>query len=688
MCFKKGFIINSLYLFSIVFIILTGADFLTTTYALDNHIGYEANGIMSEIVNDNVKFITVKVVFTVVIIMLMSKCLKQSKKISHIGMRVIIFMMVFVVANNLMVISASAIDNAYYEPTCISPSYDSGYNQVWVSNNASSGKVAFIELNTAGAILSGNFRLENGSNILCAISSRTTETAGITRVFGTSEDGSVWYFDNNLVDYSLGFYTLSSVTFTCSGAGGNCNPIYKIGTLTATTINRKIAEDSAGNIYIADGATIYIFQKSNGYSQSIFYTLIAGTDYTAATIAIGVGTKTVDVIDLNIDSSNNVHVLVGTGQTCTSTCISVVYLSKTTIDAAGTRIYSDMGIASQTANYGGGTPNANEILTGGIVIDSTNATYNYTIIYLPDMVNGGTTLDHIGTPVLIHRTGSSSTTISSITLNSVGALGYYSNMLFVASWNEDIIRTYSTTYVGYVPPSEFVGVIELTYEIVTISSMDATYYNMSDIYLEYNVVINSIDTNNILIDLDNYRWMVRLTDPNGVTQNVIQSPACRYDGILDFTCEVSSTMGIVAPSNGWLAGTWSAKLYEINILVPNTALVATSAQFTVLNTSLDNQTIINPPFIPPSSGSGATALTVIDDWTAMFGLGVNPISKFMFAMMWITAFSVFGFVATKYNLHGGIMMALFPFTFFIYVAYIPLWTVVIITMIVGMRLFR
>jgi len=84
-------------------------DFSTTNYVLSHNLGYEGNGAMSGIVSNPILFSLTKLIGTMVIIFMMKKCLERNKTITFIGMRLIIFMMLFVVANNLIVISANAL---------------------------------------------------------------------------------------------------------------------------------------------------------------------------------------------------------------------------------------------------------------------------------------------------------------------------------------------------------------------------------------------------------------------------------------------------------------------------------------------------------------------------------------------------------------------------------------------------
>jgi hypothetical protein len=229
---------------------------------------------------------------------------------------------------------------------------------------------------------------------------------------------------------------------------------------------------------------------------------------------------------------------------------------------------------------------------------------------------------------------------------------------------------------------------ELIYTTKSINSLQSSYYNRSDIYLGYVIIVDQADQSNIFGTFENYRWMISMTDPNGVTQDIIQSPECSFSGIFDTSCQIDSTMGIHAPPNGWIAGTWYAKLYEINILTAHRALLTTSPGFTVLNTSIGNQSIIPPPFIPPTSGTGPQAVSIIDGFVSWLGLGINSVSKLLFAMILIGIAATVGLIWGNGNI--AMVFAFIPYAFFTFIDYIPKWIfiITIILMAIVSKAFR
>ena len=60
-------------------------DVSTTNYAISHNLGYEANGFMSEIVSNQILFILIKLIGSLVIIFMMKKCLsvKTEKQLPH-----------------------------------------------------------------------------------------------------------------------------------------------------------------------------------------------------------------------------------------------------------------------------------------------------------------------------------------------------------------------------------------------------------------------------------------------------------------------------------------------------------------------------------------------------------------------------------------------------------------------------
>jgi len=278
----------------------------------------------------------------------------------------------------------------------------------------------------------------------------------------------------------------------------------------------------------------------------------------------------------------------------------------------------------------------------------------------------------------------------------VSSVKHVSNAIALGGYSTIALYDYSTTVYDTFNFAESGILVEvtqpaqITYTTKTIESTQSTYYNRSNIKLNYNIVIDSDPFgDNGLIATDDYRWMVSMVDPNGVSKDVYQTPKCNLP-FLSFTCSVSETLEFAWPDPGWLQGAWTAKLYEINTVTPNRALIATSSVFTVLNTSLENQSVINPPTIPITSGTAPQAINLIDGFVLWMGMGSNSVSKFLFAGIIIAICGTIGFMIKRGNGNVAMVFAFLPYAFFSMIDYIPKWVFIIsiILFAIASRVFR
>jgi hypothetical protein len=225
---------------------------------------------------------------------------------------------------------------------------------------------------------------------------------------------------------------------------------------------------------------------------------------------------------------------------------------------------------------------------------------------------------------------------------------------------------------------------DIIYTTATIASKYGTYYNSSQVRVDYDVYIDTglFSGQFWLLPLD-YRWEIDLIDPEGVIIDTTVSPACSVNF---FTCSVNYSL-IYVPRPYWAPGAWSAKLYEKKNSNTLRALIATSAPWTILNASQSaNATKGVVPTTAISSGSGVTALTSIDGWTALFGLGVNAISKFLFAMVIIVIFMIIGCLLTRGELSGAVILGVLPYMFFTFIEYLPAWAIIILGIVVAIKI--
>lgn len=79
------------------------------------------------------------------------------------------------------------------------------------------------------------------------------------------------------------------------------------------------------------------------------------------------------------------------------------------------------------------------------------------------------------------------------------------------------------------------------------------------------------------------------------------------------------------------------------------------------------------------------ATDTVDLWVGLLGMGINDISKFIFATLWVVVIAMVGLLMSKGNLWGAIVLGFFPFAFFAFIAYIPHWVIVLSAIIVSLK---
>lgn len=88
----------------------------------------------------------------------------------------------------------------------------------------------------------------------------------------------------------------------------------------------------------------------------------------------------------------------------------------------------------------------------------------------------------------------------------------------------------------------------------------------------------------------------------------------------------------------------------------------------------------------PLTPSEINAMDKIDSWTALFGLGVNPTSKFIFGMMITLLIAACGVILVKNDRFiGAALFGAIPFLFFTYIAYFPIVVPVIVGIIIALK---
>lgn len=634
--------------FIILLSILTVFDYFTTNYLLENALGVEGNPTMSSIVSDHLTFALIKSFGVIMIIGLYRTINEKYKdnleiqKISLMGQRLIILMYFLVIFNNIFVIQASAL----------------------TFNNFSFG-------GTAGSVNTGNGYFDDD-----ATSYGYSDTRN---VYIVAEPREVWMFVPECLSTGCtnfnSFQTVNSTTGLLKDAVVFNGYVYFVDGSTlkkkktrAVTNVVESTDDSAGgsvlNISTGVGESLRV------YNGVLFFTKGTNGIY-------HLDSEDNEVFDFTMPKSstnaqirgftpfyNNsiltVYTSINTGApftkiaACTQTSCSVLESGNLPAAIVPT---ADTYYSTATKIY-------------GLTIDTADNTRGAQCIYL---VSNGTC--------------SSSTIITDTSIDTSRRAYVGSRTTVGLLANTATYSTFNSVELGFdsLPTTQTPDII---YTTKTIQSLKSTYYNRSDIFLQYQVDIDNTDLNNLVLDLSDYRWMVAMTDPNGVSKDVTLSSECSFPTGISFTCSAGETLQFAWPSPGWLQGTWSAQLYEINVMTQHRALIATSSSFTVLNTTVDNQSIIQPPTQPITSGSSPVAISTIDQMVAWLGLGINSVSKLLFAMIWIAAFGAIGL----FKSNGNVAMALcfVPYGFFTYIEYIPKWMFItyIILLAIVSKAFR
>lgn len=553
--------------------------------------------------------------------------------------------------------AVDAVTNVYVNPTCLKQSYDIGY-KILLTGYApgGNGNTTSADISSVGYFTPSTPRIHYTTNVICSLSDPVVsgDVPGKQRIWGINSNGVLFYTDLNDANYASGFY--NEGFFGCS-IDGNCNEIYVVANLTAAANSRPLAIDPSGAVYVRESTYIQKLDPDVAYVPANFFNLASYTK----------GATFVDVTAIQTDSSGNVYTLV------TSTgagCAPLYCLQMIAITPAGALLKNDTVFST-----GGIIINGSQ---GGLAIDSTNPTTNYTYAYYQSTAPAGVYLKH--------NSSAGTTDISASPLaapTSVMDILYRDSIIFLSSRQQNNVYAYATNFTGFVGTGTgATGAVEITYATKIIDTLYSNYYNNSDFQIYYRINVNKL-SNLGIPDFEIYKYKVVLFDPNGIpVGDIIHFGPLLVCGFL--SCAMNETLTYPAPSVGWQNGSWYANLYEYNTETFNTALLDTSTTWTVLNQTFNGT--VQPPTPDINSGTGSQALAIIDGWTAMFGLGVNQVSKFLFAMFIIVVFMVIGLVLTKMSFTGAVVFGVMPYCFFIYITYLPMWTVVILGIVIAMKI--
>lgn len=303
-------------------------------------------------------------------------------------------------------------------------------------SGGSAGDISSCLFQDYGLYSCASSRINFGTNITGAIEVPTTND-----VIFANQDGEIGLVNQlNTVPYNA-----FGIIPSWYGGGVATNPMYKLYTGTTYTYPKKFAVDSSLNVYFVDGVIVkkLVYPK---YLPQTFYTLVDTVDYDAAYTG-GVGTSGINILGIQVDSSDNVHVLIGTwADSGGPSGTRFGYLSRTVINSAGTRVVTDLKLKCDGSTPGVGCQEGNYATAGfyygGLIVDLVNPNQNYTYAYT-GYINAG---DHI-----IHNSSTGSVDVGGgdLTPTPLNDLAYKDFTLYVADYNSNLIFTLATNYEGY-----------------------------------------------------------------------------------------------------------------------------------------------------------------------------------------------------------------------------------------------
>jgi hypothetical protein len=628
----------------------------------------------------------------------------QDNLIVKAGKATIIMVMLFVVGNNLIVIGSATTSYSIVTPNSLEyPGRVETDGSLTYAFTMANGTYAY-EFGTP-EVANGTLGYATNIRVTAGFGGATikyvlTDWAHPNRIYIVDSLKNVLFTDQLApIDYtSTGYKEYGANPDSCP----SCDEIYRIGVLSSLNTKMSGYVDSLGDIYIAEGLTIQKFTRASDFTKSTYLTLVAGTDFTSSSYTqcySGQCYATNIIQDINLDSSNNLHILVGSSaqSTCNMCGASVTTYITHVVYTGLTRVYTNT-LVTTTQAAASQTTHTDNLETKMILPTSTN----FTQVILANLVSGAVKLRYYNGSAFSDICPTSCASATSVT----GLSSYNDGYIYIASSAQNYVYRYPTTLslysgTGYVPGAgaESTDQPELTYTTKSINSLYANYYNFTKFSIQSTILFDSgfwILGSNYGVDSQNYRWQIHLVDPNGATVNSWDSPACT-DSLFYGTCSLSIDREYTAPSGGWMAGNWYVKLYEhkvgsslVGAEVGNLALLTTSATWNVYNASVsaNNTGIIGNPTESLTSISNQATIAQFDWIVALMGLGVNSVSKFLFALIIIVIMFVVGLIWGNGNI--GLALSTIPYTFFTYIEYVPKWVFIIyiIMLIVISKVFR
>lgn len=625
--------------FSILLIVLTIFDFVTTTYAIVNKLGSEANGIMAPLVNNLLLFAFVKAVGILWIIGMYRWIQEKSEKIASIGQMIILLMMMVVVGNNVMIISANAATIPFNSPGSLYQSYFSGYDIV-VGNGSTSTKqnVSQYVFTPDGYLGSSQLAVYNGtgyistvmmSRVACLTCNNTYPNTPLPVTFIIR--GGALYRTVGTVAADMFYLSYDPIT----QPAGNQN----IDAVLTSNFRVPLTESSAGILYYmsandairtsayglhyairSDGSPVYE-RPYYTYSPNNFHILAAG-DVNASDLT---GAK---ILDMEMDFSGNLQVLIGSSSGSHN-------LSRAVFDGTtGSLLRMDPGLRRESSSSG-------FVYSGAILPDAINPEQNFTYVYITSL--GISKLMHNSSNGTVDMYGGSLGYTYPTALDMLYANGVY----YVSNSVDNQINTYyDPRFRGQEWGTNFsTQQADLIYTKKNIYSVYDTYYNNSKIQINFEIAYTAD-----VVQKDVYSHRIDILAPSGVTISSFPTiRGCEDEGIFDWLLDpdrqynciaVSKPIDIIdyianpaavlasagsisfSPSTFWPAGNYSAKLYEL----PSVTLLA-SDTFSVLNQSgtLTSATGNNPGQNPNQPIAGTDIINLLQNntfWALILTIGM------------------------------------------------------------------
>jgi hypothetical protein len=651
---------NKLLWFSLFLVVVMGADFLSTRYALGNG-AHEGNPIMASIVDSTFAFLLIKIIGTIAIIVSMAWCLKKDEKIAQYGMKIIGVMMLFVLANNFMVV----IGNAESGTIIISDDKTFDYTSAVGLTSGIYQNFSSIDFNTANYNYLSSFHVKASYG---ATFGHGFESTSFTFNRGATGSGGTAWYDANTTNIYFSFNPDDRITANDQAYGGEVVLNFAHNIFANVTIDSTHKSDDIPTV--------------NAPVQLMTYTPVQGRKALAGiygSVQAAIRTQDSYIVDypmpnyfrVNVTKNQDIatkYIIKGMGSG--SYYSNETTFNKNNIDGA-IFVYND-GIVLNTTTLGGAytltivnSTIANQAVTAGNITWNQSSYeigqigMNFSLnISNPDYDNyiyGVQTLDPWGNIVETGILPTGTTTFISQTETPFTQGGIYELQLYSCGYGLCNINKYVfATDTAIVFGGAFNST--LSYSNLTLKSRYPIYYNNSKFTIDFGIAyqalwnqttqyshrIDLIDPNSVPISSFS---PIRICEPHGTVLGSETAYDIAYPDHLYNCIGVSKTLDIndfindpaaalqsatsisFSPSTFWTNGTYKVKLYEINAL-SGTPTVLLTDSFNVLNQSgvmVPGGTGSNQGQNPNEPIDGSGIITLLQNntfWAFLLTIGV------------------------------------------------------------------